>query len=351
LRIPAQHAAQGQQVAEPVTQTINTDQENVAMEQGLAKDEQPPLSANAREASEAVARPDQNDSQISRPVVLNKESPAATLKPEASQSETLTDNAENKEDNVKTTDRTVTIVESESQAQPNISRTEAEDNPVMKKTPVAMPVITKVTPQQPIAQARSSHAYSQALEALLKVWQKQRQHRGDSPGTIEHQLLAHGFQVEPLQSSLQEALKLNTPLLLEMRRHDQSSVWVAIIARRGYRWQLSPKEPFGDVLTKDEIMTLWSGRGYLPWDDPLKLADIDFRDAKGAQIELLQDQLERTNLLKDYSRGVFDRATIKAIGKLQASRGLHISGRLSNFTLVALYQSDMQLNIPKFRPW
>ena len=65
----------------------------------------------------------------------------------------------------------------------------------------------------------------------------------------------------------------------------------------------------------------------------------------------MQQLLVRAGCLNEFEPGVFDRETIKAIGRLQAGSSLRVNGRTTPETLVLLYQADPALMVPKFTLW
>jgi hypothetical protein len=203
--------------------------------------------------------------------------------------------------------------------------------------PVAKPSTGKVLP---------------ALVALAGSWQKSLPDSmvSDNPD-IKVQLKKMGFLVSVLSGDLSSPLQCGTPLLLETRQEETGTAWITVVGRKGYKWQVSPQTRQGELLSEIELKRIWTGKGYLPWQDPLHLAALDTGTDNPARTAELQQLLVKAGYLSQFETGIYGRETIKAVGHLQAASGLEVNGRLTPETLVLLYQADSVFNSPKFSLW
>ena len=190
-----------------------------------------------------------------------------------------------------------------------------------------------------------------AVRALAESWRKPVPGAPAAGSAGPHGwIAAMGLQATPFGSGLPALLKLGTPLLLEVRT-GSGPAWVAIVDRKSYRWQVTPQVDGSGQLTEAELAAAWTGRGYLPWRDPLRLATLNPEDPSPEQVRRLQQLLVGAGALQQFEPGVYDRQTIKAIGQIQATNGQHVNGRLTPETLVLLYQADPAFAVPKFARW
>jgi hypothetical protein len=191
-----------------------------------------------------------------------------------------------------------------------------------------------------------------ALAALAKVWRRgwNDEMKAESR-RLDDTFAPLGLQLSRFDGDLAVLLQLNTPLLIETSPEKSGTAWIAVIGRKGYKLLVIPQTHQGDLLSEADLKRLWTGRGYLPWPDPLHLAELDERHARPDQTNKLQQLLVKAGCLRQFEPGVYDRATIKAIGQLQATNNLRVNGRLTPETLVLLYQADPDFQSPKFTLW
>lgn len=197
--------------------------------------------------------------------------------------------------------------------------------------------------------AAPSAGLQSALAAIGRAWQKKPHAAGNATqNDIEASLAAMGLQANLLGDDLAALLQLNTPLLLEVRSGQGEKTWLAVVGRQGFNFQVSPPWQQKDWLPETELRRLWTGWGYLPLSDPLKLISLEGRQATPEQIRRLQQLLVKAGYLQHFETGVLGRETIKAVGRLQAEKGLRVNGQVTPETLALLYQFDPAFAVPRF---
>lgn len=188
-----------------------------------------------------------------------------------------------------------------------------------------------------------------ALVAIGKLWQRKTHAVGVyTESNIENSFASMGLQGSLLGDDLAALLRLNTPLLLEVKTEGGEKTWVAVVGRQGFNFRVSPPWHQEDWLSEAELSRLWTGWGYLPFSDPLNLISLETHHATPERIRRLQQLLVKANSLQQFEPGVFDRQTAKAIGRLQADKGLRVNGEITPETLILLYQSDPGFTVPRF---
>ncbi len=211
---------------------------------------------------------------------------------------------------------------------------------------------TGVATTKDVLQAGQDGGLQPALAALAKVWRRDWNYELKAGSrSLDDAFAALGLQVDQFDDDLAILLQLNTPLLIETSPEKAGTAWIAVVGRKGYKWLVIPQTRQGDLLSEADLKRFWTGRGYLPWPDPLQLAELDEGHASPDQTSRLQQLLVRAGCLQQFEPGVYDRATIKAIGQLQATNSLRVNGRLTPETLVLLYQADPDFKSPKFTLW
>jgi hypothetical protein len=201
-------------------------------------------------------------------------------------------------------------------------------------------------------QAGPEDGLQPALAALAKAWRRDWNDESNvGSGSLDDAFAALGLQVDRFDDDLAILLQLNTPLLIETSPEKAGTAWIAVVGRKGYKWLVIPQTRQGDLLSETDLKRLWTGRGYLPWPDPLHLSTLDEGPASPDQASRLQQLLVKAGCPQQFEPGVYDRATIKAIGQLQATNSLRVNGRLTPETLVLLYQADPEFKSPKFTLW
>ncbi|PLX86151.1 MAG: AAA family ATPase [Desulfuromonas sp.] len=158
------------------------------------------------------------------------------------------------------------------------------------------------------------------------------------------------LRLASFQGGLDDLLRLDSPALLELTLPGTvGSRYLALSREAEGGWGIAPALAGRDVLTRGELETLWFGRALLPWKNFSDLPVITRPGTRGKGVARLQGFLGGLGYLQEKPSGVFDAATIAAVTRFQADRGVAQDGRVGPHTLMLLYQEDPRFDPPRLR--
>jgi general secretion pathway protein A len=147
--------------------------------------------------------------------------------------------------------------------------------------------------------------------------------------------------------ALNDLLLLDSPALLEVNLSKyEGKRYLAITGITGNQVTITPTLAGRSTISRDELTTLWSGQGYIPWRNYEEIPDIATPGTSGTKVTRLQQLLTAAEVYQGRPSGVFDQGTIGAIEQFQKRRGVPVDGRVGEHTLLLLYQTGT-FNVPR----
>jgi general secretion pathway protein A len=189
----------------------------------------------------------------------------------------------------------------------------------------------------------------QAFNAVGRLWGVRPvvRYQGSTSPVLDR--LAERRQLKLLRvgGSLDDLLRLDSPALLEVRLPGNTGKrYVAITGIMGEQVAITPMLTGRDKIHRDELASLWSGQGYIPWRNFWEIPDIATPETAGRQVTRLQQLLAAAGVYPGKPSGLFDRATIGAVEQFQKGRGVPVDGRVGEHTLLLLYQTG-KFDVPR----
>lgn len=229
-----------------------------------------------------------------------------------------------------------------------VEQSAGADPVVADQDQAAGPVAASEPPAALLAEMRAALAgldengsAATAVSALLDCWHLTPLHgeRLTIPGQLRQVLGSHDLLASRFHGSVATLVSLDAPVLLDLILPGvPGHRYLAILGRTGNRFSVAPAVAGRTTLDRAELKALWSGYGWVIWRNYARLNYVNTLDAQGPAVERLQAQLARAGLLKGPASGHYDLATVQAVTRLQARRGLVQDGRVGPQTLVVLYQ-------------
>jgi general secretion pathway protein A len=159
------------------------------------------------------------------------------------------------------------------------------------------------------------------------------------------------LSMTPYRGSLDSLISLNSPALLELTLSGVVGYrYLSLLSVSGERVTVSPAASGQWDLSLSELQALWSGNAYLPWTNYLNLPDFGHAGESREQVLQLQGLLKNAGVYTGAPTGRYDSATISAVTRFQASRGIVQDGRVGPQTLMLLYQVAGKFDQPKLKP-
>jgi general secretion pathway protein A len=159
------------------------------------------------------------------------------------------------------------------------------------------------------------------------------------------------LSMTPYRGSLDSLISLNSPALLELTLPGVVGYrYLSLVSVSGERVTVSPSVIGRFDLSLPELQALWSGNAYLPWTNYLNLPDFGHAGESREQVLQLQELLKNAGVYAEAPTGRYDSATISAVTRFQASRGIVQDGRVGPQTLMLLYQAAGKFDQPKLKP-
>ncbi len=181
-----------------------------------------------------------------------------------------------------------------------------------------------------------------AFNAVVRPWGVRPVVQYQGTGAPDLELLAGRRQLRLLmvKGTLNDLLRLDSPALLAVSLPGNGGKrYLAVTGLAGNRVTVVPAPAGRATISREELATLWSGQGYLPWRNYKEITDIATPESSGVQVTRLQQLLGAAGLYPGSPTGVFDRQTIVAVEQFQRRCGLPVDGRVGEHTLVLLYQA------------
>jgi general secretion pathway protein A len=166
-------------------------------------------------------------------------------------------------------------------------------------------------------------------------------------GSLEPAARKRGLLFLKVTSSLDSLLLANSPALLEYSLPGVGGKrFLALTGTSGDRFVVAPPLLGRTLYTRGEIEAFWTGKGYIPWKNYLNLPRLTREGTRDATVADFQKLLGSAKAYDGPPTGIFDAATIAAVKRFQASRGVSPDGMVGSQTLILLYQATGEFAPP-----
>lgn len=190
-----------------------------------------------------------------------------------------------------------------------------------------------------------------AINAILATWQvKQVQAIGGalSGPTFMEIAAARGLNVLLFKGELHDLLSLGLPAVLQVSLPGTAGDrYIAVTGEKDGMLTLAPPMPSSPRVALAELQEIWSGRGYVFWNNFLDIPPVSLPGTKGEHIRLLQQLLQKVGSYGGRLNGIFDSATIDALRSFQLQAGIAADGKLTDTALLLLYRDAEGFPVPE----
>ena len=212
------------------------------------------------------------------------------------------------------------------------------------------PVLPETGPlRHDLALTPESENAIEAFNAVGRLWGVRPvvQYQGKLAPDLDRLAERRQLRILRVSGSFNDLLLLDSPALLEVRLPGNAGKrYIAITGIAGSQVSVTPALAGKKTVSRDELATLWSGQGYIPWRNYEEIRDIATPETTGAQVTRLQRLLATAGVYQGRPTGVFDQGTISAVEQLQKRRGVPVDGKIGEHTLLLLYQTGT-FNVPR----
>jgi general secretion pathway protein A len=190
-----------------------------------------------------------------------------------------------------------------------------------------------------------------AFNALARLWSVAPAtiiHSANKSKDLESLAQQRGLRLTRFTGSLDLLLRSDTPAILEFTIPGLTGKrYLALIGTERGRLLIAPSLAGKQSLGSEELKALWSGNAYLLWKNYYKVRFTSTLGSRGWRVHNLQQLLAGAGVYDRQPSGIFDAATVGALKKYQAARGLEPDGRPGALTLISLYQEGREFATPK----
>ena len=192
-----------------------------------------------------------------------------------------------------------------------------------------------------------------AFNALARLWSVAPAaivHSANQSKDLESLAQQRGLRLTRFTGSLDLLLRSDTPAILEFTIPGLiGKRYLALIGTEHGRLLIAPPLAGKQSLGSEELKALWSGNAYLLWKNFYKVRLTSSSGSRGWRVHQLQQLLAGAGVYDRQPSGIFDAATVGALKKYQAARGIDPNGRPGALTLISLYQEGREFATPKLR--
>ena len=203
--------------------------------------------------------------------------------------------------------------------------------------------------RQELARTPQNENVMQAFNAVGRLWgvRPVTNYQGKLAPDLDRLAARRQLRLLRVGGPLNDLLLLDSPALLEVSLPgNDGKRYLALTGIAGNKVAITPALAGRSTLSRDELATLWSGQGYIPWRNYDEIPDIATPGTTGAQVTRLQRLLTTAGVYQGKTTGIFDQGTISAVEQFQKRRGVPVDGRVGEHTLLLLYQTGT-FNVPR----
>ena len=207
------------------------------------------------------------------------------------------------------------------------------------------------TIRQSLAQTEEGNSFAGTVRNLMQSWRIESVSKVDRPSQMPHflqNLADSGWQWTPYSGDLQTLLKLDVPTILELSIPAVSGRrYLAVQSLSAASVQISLSYGEQQDVPVEVLSSLYTGRAYVIWKNYLQLSSFSTLGQSDIDISQIQNMLLQAGYYAGPITGIYDSATIEAVTRLQADRGVIQDGRIGPLTMMLLYQQGGTFNSPR----
>ncbi|KIE42463.1 MULTISPECIES: AAA family ATPase [Geobacter] len=174
--------------------------------------------------------------------------------------------------------------------------------------------------------------------ALLGAWQAPAIDRAGHSDDIRTLAARRGFTATEIKGSLDDILRFDAPVLLQVELPDGTSRFLTLTAASNGSFTVVPAVAGKHSLSRGEIEAFWEGRAWMFWKNFHGIPLRTRAGSKGKGVKPLQELLKGAGFYDEKPTGDFDAATEEGIRRFQQSEGLQPDGKAGEKTLALLYR-------------
>lgn len=180
------------------------------------------------------------------------------------------------------------------------------------------------------------------LNAIFGIWKaptsKGPSQKADDP--IAELTRRRGLQATHFTASFEELLAMNAPVLLEVSLPGtKGKRYLALTEASDGNLRVTPGLLGRKVISKEELKTIWRGKGYLIFKNYRDIPSESPIGTGGLQVTSLQELLAEAGAYRRSPSGVFDQETVSAISGFQRKMNITPDGKAGGQTLLLLYRA------------
>jgi general secretion pathway protein A len=157
---------------------------------------------------------------------------------------------------------------------------------------------------------------------------------------LQKQAKKRGLEMTQFNGSLDELASLETPALIPLAGNGTTPAgFIALTGHQNGTLIVSPKIQGRSTFTSAELDAIRRGRPFVVWRNSANIPTKAAPGRKSPGIVKLQVFLQVAGYPYVAVNGINDKATVRAVGEFQTSRGLRKTGALDPVTLIHLYKS------------
>ena len=165
---------------------------------------------------------------------------------------------------------------------------------------------------------------------------------------MEHGGLGRDLRLYRFFGNLGALIRIGYPAVLELAMPEVSGKrFLLLVGIENEKLLIDPPIAGRKSFSFGELDKYWSGYGYLLWKDPLNFPTRISPGAKGDRIKRLQELLKEAGTYRGPLTGIYDKDTLSAVKEFQSSRGIEQDGIVGAQTLMLLYRSAGEFELPK----
>ena len=165
---------------------------------------------------------------------------------------------------------------------------------------------------------------------------------------MEHGGLGRELRLYRFFGNLGALIRIDYPAVLELAIPGvPGKRFVLLVGIENEKLLVDPPIAGRKLLSFGELEKVWSGYGYLLWKDSLNFPTRMSPGTRGDHIKRLQDLLREAGSYRGPSTGLYDKDTVLAVKEFQSARGIDQDGIVGAQTLMLLYRSSGQFELPR----
>ena len=182
----------------------------------------------------------------------------------------------------------------------------------------------------------------QAIMAISEAWQQNLPAQFPAisgRSGMKRGLASLGFELINIQGSLEDLLRLDAPVILEMTLPNVAGKrFLTIYQVQGGELRTMPALTESGWLTIAELRQIWFGKALLPYRNYQAIPLIDLPNQTGKHITAVQKLLAQLPGVELSISNSYDRQTIEVVTQFQRQMDLAPDGRVGAHTLYWLYR-------------